>query len=50
MYPELVVPETQTIGSLRQGVYCLDTLGHLVDGSVGKLLIKWQTHTVNLRW
>lgn len=36
VYPELVVPETQTVGSLRQGAYCLDTLGHLLDGTVGE--------------
>lgn len=38
VYPELVVPETQSIGSLRQGIYCLDTLGHLMDGTVGMLI------------
>lgn len=36
VYPQLVVPETQTIGTLRQGIYCMDTLGHLMDGTVGK--------------
>lgn len=35
VYPELTVPETQTVGSLRQGAYCMDTLGHLLDGTVG---------------
>lgn len=40
VYPELVVPETQSIGSLRQGAYCLDTLGHLMDGTVGKCLME----------
>lgn len=35
VYPELVVPETQAKGSIRQGNYCVDTLGHLVDGTVG---------------
>lgn len=35
VYPELVVPEAQARGSIRQGVYCIDTLGHLVDGTVG---------------
>lgn len=36
VYPELIVPETQARGSIRQGPYCVDTLGHLVDGTVGK--------------
>lgn len=36
VYPELVVPETQAKGSIRQGPYCIDTLGHLTDGTVGK--------------
>ena len=36
VYPELVVPETQAKGSIRQGPYCIDTLGHLVDGTCGK--------------
>jgi polypeptide N-acetylgalactosaminyltransferase len=35
VYPELIVPETQARGSIRQGPYCIDTLGHLVDGTVG---------------
>lgn len=35
VYPELSIPESQLKGSLRQGVFCLDTLGHLVDGTVG---------------
>lgn len=39
VYPQLTVPESQSIGTLRQGIYCLDTLGHLMDGTVGKLLI-----------
>uniref|UniRef100_T1GDE0 Polypeptide N-acetylgalactosaminyltransferase n=1 Tax=Megaselia scalaris TaxID=36166 RepID=T1GDE0_MEGSC len=35
VYPELQVPETQQIGVLRQGQLCLDTMGHLIDGTVG---------------
>lgn len=35
VYPELIVPENQLKGSIRQGPYCIDTLGHLVDGTVG---------------
>uniref|UniRef100_A0A8D8G6T3 Polypeptide N-acetylgalactosaminyltransferase n=2 Tax=Culex pipiens TaxID=7175 RepID=A0A8D8G6T3_CULPI len=35
VYPQLTIPEQQTKGSLRQGPYCIDTLGHLVDGIVG---------------
>lgn len=37
MYPELVVPESPQIGTLRQGAYCMDTLGHLIDGTVGNI-------------
>jgi polypeptide N-acetylgalactosaminyltransferase len=36
VYPELTVPEARTKGSLSQGAYCIDTLGHLIDGTVGK--------------
>lgn len=39
VYPELIVPETQAKGSIRQGTYCVDTLGHLVDGTVGKRVL-----------
>lgn len=35
VYPELTIPESQLKGSLRQGLFCLDTLGHLIDGTVG---------------
>lgn len=35
VYPELQVPETQNVGTLRQNHFCLDTLGHLIDGIVG---------------
>lgn len=35
VYPELVVPENPQIGTLRQNAYCMDTLGHLIDGTVG---------------
>lgn len=38
VYPELTVPETQVRGSIRQGPFCVDTLGHLVDGTVGESL------------
>lgn len=36
VYPELSIPQTTTTnyGSLRQGIYCLDTMGHLLDGTV----------------
>ncbi|XP_073990157.1 polypeptide N-acetylgalactosaminyltransferase 2 isoform X1 [Rhodnius prolixus] len=33
VYPELTIPTT--LGTLEQGPYCLDTLGHLVGGTVG---------------
>ena len=37
VYPDLKIPDSQdaTYGSIRQGGSCLDTLGHLVDGTVG---------------
>lgn len=37
VYPDLKIPDSQdaTYGSIRQGGSCLDTLGHLVEGSVG---------------
>jgi len=37
VYPDLKIPDSQdiTYGSIRQGAFCLDTLGHLVDGTVG---------------
>ncbi|KAI7815550.1 polypeptide N-acetylgalactosaminyltransferase [Rhyzopertha dominica] len=37
VYPELAIPHATTahIGELRQGMFCLDTLGHLIDGTVG---------------
>lgn len=36
VYPELPIPHTTTsnIGELRQGIFCLDTMGHLIDGTV----------------
>ena len=36
VYPELQVPESQTAGTLRQGQFCIDTMGHLSDGTVGE--------------
>ena len=38
VYPELLVPETQTRGSIRQATFCVDTLGHLVDGTIGNFI------------
>jgi len=38
VYPELKVPMNYSIGSFQQGPHCLDTLGHLSDGTVGKLI------------
>ena len=37
MYPDLKIPNSKdvSLGSLRQGSMCLDTLGHMVDGHVG---------------
>lgn len=36
VYPELTVPQTTSVnyGALRQGIFCLDTMGHLIDGIV----------------
>ncbi|KAF6210903.1 hypothetical protein GE061_014015 [Apolygus lucorum] len=33
VYPELAVPFT--LGAIQQGYYCIDTLGHLIGGTVG---------------
>ncbi|XP_014251277.1 polypeptide N-acetylgalactosaminyltransferase 2 [Cimex lectularius] len=33
VYPELSIPTT--LVSVQQGIYCLDTLGHLMGGTVG---------------
>lgn len=49
VYPELTVPETQAVGTLRQGVFCIDTLGHLVDGTVGKYICVDAMATIKLR-
>ncbi|XP_060530797.1 polypeptide N-acetylgalactosaminyltransferase 2-like [Cylas formicarius] len=36
IYPELAVPSTvPRPGEIRQGSFCLDTLGHILDGGVG---------------
>ena len=37
MYPDLKIPNSKdvSLGSLRQGSMCLDTLGNMVDGHVG---------------
>ncbi|KAJ3657448.1 hypothetical protein Zmor_009251 [Zophobas morio] len=36
VYPELSIPQATSshVGELRQGMYCMDTMGHLIDGSV----------------
>ncbi|KAL3265759.1 hypothetical protein HHI36_009960 [Cryptolaemus montrouzieri] len=36
VYPELAIPHSTTshTGELRQGIFCLDTMGHLLDGYV----------------
>ncbi|KAJ8913479.1 hypothetical protein NQ315_013859, partial [Exocentrus adspersus] len=36
VYPELAIPQATTahVGELRQGTFCLDTMGHLLDGTV----------------
>ncbi|CAH0561150.1 unnamed protein product [Brassicogethes aeneus] len=36
VYPELTIPHSTSsqTGELKQGVYCLDTMGHLIDGNV----------------
>ncbi|GAB6031111.1 Polypeptide N-acetylgalactosaminyltransferase 2 [Chamberlinius hualienensis] len=37
VYPELRIPDAQDLafGSIQQGSNCIDTLGHLVDGTIG---------------
>jgi polypeptide N-acetylgalactosaminyltransferase len=37
VYPELSVPDSMDIafGSVQQGLMCLDTIGHLLDGTIG---------------
>ncbi|KAK4886111.1 hypothetical protein RN001_002382 [Aquatica leii] len=35
VYPELTIPNSSpSYGSLKQGIFCLDTMGHLLDGTV----------------
>lgn len=36
VYPELAVPHATSpgFGEFRQGIFCLDTMGHLLDGTV----------------
>lgn len=37
VYPELQVPAlSETSRAVKQGPRCLDTMGHLVDGTLGK--------------
>lgn len=41
VYPELSVPKTSSTGTslghtIRQGIMCLDSLGNLIQGTVGK--------------
>lgn len=43
------MPESQAVGSLRQGVLCLDTLGHLMDGNVGECHVPRKERTPLLR-
>lgn len=50
VYPELIVPESQTVGNLRQGMYCMDTLGHLVDGNVGKRKFNFSLFVCQFTW
>lgn len=38
VYPELTIPKParqHTVNEIRQGSFCIDTLGHLIDGNVG---------------
>uniref|UniRef100_A0A6P4EXE0 Polypeptide N-acetylgalactosaminyltransferase n=1 Tax=Drosophila rhopaloa TaxID=1041015 RepID=A0A6P4EXE0_DRORH len=36
VYPDLQAPDPQEVGQFRQdGTECLDTMGHLIDGTVG---------------
>lgn len=37
VYPDLQAPEPQEVGQFRQEqTECLDTMGHLIDGTVGE--------------
>jgi len=37
VYPDLQAPDPQEIGQFRQdSTECLDTMGHLIDGTVGE--------------
>lgn len=47
VYPELKVPESQTAGTLRQGPLCMDTMGHLSDGTVGELHWRAEEEEIN---
>lgn len=38
VYPDLQVPDSYEFGQFRQGDFCLDTMGNLADGTVGKLI------------
>lgn len=38
VYPDLQVPDSYEVGQFRQGDFCLDTMGNLADGTVGKSL------------
>ncbi|KAG8239446.1 hypothetical protein J437_LFUL019181 [Ladona fulva] len=37
VYPELRVPDSMDVafGSIQQGLMCMDTMGHIVDGTLG---------------
>ncbi|XP_046387498.1 polypeptide N-acetylgalactosaminyltransferase 2 [Ischnura elegans] len=37
VYPELKVPDSMDVafGSIQQGLMCMDTMGHIVDGTLG---------------
>ena len=39
VYPDLQVPDSYEVGQFRQGDFCLDTMGNLADGTVGKSIV-----------